>query len=179
MLIFKYWELDFVNCTAAAAAFERWTCQKRGVSCWPSGSRSRKAYVMASSHHSCLYGLIHNTTANIYPSARLSIANHSGSSLQQQQQQQQQSGSVQILRVTLLVPLLPCTWGAARQMKQSMCDLRDTCSLYGRDQYLIGMMVTSFYLLLLPLARRVYYSGNMGDKNGTIIFATILPHYAL
>lgn len=90
-------------------------------------------------------------TTNSHPSARFSIANHSGSSLQQQQQQ---SGSVQILRVTLLVPLLPCTWGAACQMKQSVCDLRDTCSLYGRDQYLIGMMITSFYLLLLPLARR-------------------------
>lgn len=90
-------------------------------------------------------------TTYSHPSARFSIANHSGSNLQQQQQQ---SGSVQILRVTLLVPLLPCTWGAACQMKQSMCDLRDTCSLYGRDQYLIGMMITSFYLLLLPLARR-------------------------
>lgn len=92
-------------------------------------------------------------TTNRHQSARFSIANHSGSNLQQQQQQQQQSGSVQILRVTLLVPLLPCTWGAACQMKQSMCDLRDTCSLYGRDQYLIGMMITSFYLLLLPTTR--------------------------
>lgn len=27
MLIIKYWELDFVNCTAAA--FKRWTCQMR------------------------------------------------------------------------------------------------------------------------------------------------------
>lgn len=33
-----------------------------------------------------------------------------------------------------------------------MCDLRDTCSLYGRDQYLTGLGVTCFCHSLPPLA---------------------------
>lgn len=135
------------------------------------------------SHHSSWHGLSHSSSSNS-KQASVNQVQHSNSDWQHiaaAAAAEKQSGSVQILRVTLLVPLLPCTWGAACQVKQSMCDLRDACSLYGRDQYLTEVMVLCFCkpLSAWVISRLLTEDGDGGCKNIPPLQQPYLPHCAL
>lgn len=97
---------------------------------------------MANSHRSSWHGLSHSNSNN--KQATVSQVQHSKQIGSKQQQQQQQNSQAQYKYYGLhcSFPCCPAHGAQLRQVKQSMCDLRDTCSLYGRDQYLTGLVVT-------------------------------------